>query len=42
MCDRVNAAGGKVISPPFPGPNGGARAVAADPDGNEFMLCEAK
>lgn len=38
-CERVAKAGGQVIAPPFPAPAGGMWAVAADPDGNEFMLC---
>lgn len=39
-CDAVKMAGGAIVAPPFPGPGGGRWAVAADPDGNEFMLCE--
>lgn len=39
-CERVAKAGGKVLAPPFPAPIGGSWAIAADPDGNEFMLCE--
>lgn len=39
-CDRVVAAGGRVVAPPFPAPAGGFWSVVADPDGNEFMLCQ--
>ena len=42
MCERVSAAGGKVLTPPFPVANGGTWAIAADPDGNEFMLCASQ
>lgn len=39
-CARVAEAGGKVLAPPFPAPPGGFWSVVADPDGNEFMLCQ--
>ena len=42
MCDRVGAAGGKVVTPPFRPETGGSWAVVADPDGNEFMVCAPK
>lgn len=38
-CAQATKAGGQVVDPPFPGPDGGRWAVAADPDGNEFFLC---
>lgn len=38
-CREVGRSGGRVVDAPFPGPDGGRWAVAADPDGNEFFLC---
>lgn len=42
MCERVTSSGGRVVAPPFPAPSGGAWAVVADPDGNEFMVCSSR
>lgn len=39
-CKEIEAAGGKVTEAPFKGPFGTLWATVADPEGNEFMLCE--
>src|SRR3954454_19946790 len=40
--ERAQAAGGQVVMPPFDIPGAGRMAVCTDPEGNAFMLWQAR